>query len=447
MKRHTFLALLTLLSTLAAPLLAQDAAVGTSAPAVRQPREYLEMLNRLTRLEQKLLDTEGTKILDPELTRECQQLCRDLGIEDEGLLNWESLQDTVVGTRAVCTGCNLSQSLVNLQNQVNTINSLLDDIEAQLADVVCSSGTCTLISTSEFPKTLDTAGSYCLRNSTSASGFNSASPAFNITADDVTINLNGHTIFLAGNGEGIKVTGDRVNIKNGRIVRNSGTGHNIHLDGTSGVLYDQSVQDVILTGDGVTTSSVGLYMEDVSRVVIDEVTADKNYHGIQLVGTSTTDSGAGIVFQNSRARSNTGSGFHLTLNSSAFQDGVVVQNCIAMSNGSAATSGNDGFYLSYNANTTPNYDDVLFKSNIALANASYGYNMLPDGIPPGTPRDTVQLVNNFARGNSGTANQSASADSYSDNNYNNITNGNGGITDYRPTSTLTGAAYWVNITL
>jgi len=450
MKHNTFF-LSAFFLILAMPLPAQDAKVAPATSSIKQPHEYLEMINRLTRLEQKLLDTEGTRILDPELTRECQQLCRDLGIEDEGLLNWDSLQDTVVGTRAVCTGCNLSQTLVNLQTQVNTINSLLDDIEAQLASVACSSGTCTFISTREFPKIVDTAGSYCLRNSTAASGFNSASPAITITADDVTINLNCHSIFLAGSGAGIKVESNRATIENGRIIRNSGAhGHGIHIQstGASTILYDQSIMDVILTGNGSSGSGCGLYLEDVSRVIIDEVTADKNsLHGIQLEGTSTTDSGAGVVIQNSRARSNIGSGFHLTLNSSSFTDGVVVQNCIAMSNGTTATSGNDGFYLSYHASTTT-YDDVLFKSNIALANASYGYNMLPDGTPPGTPRDTVQLVNNFARGNSGTADQSTATESFSDPNYNNIANGTGtSATSYVPTSTLSGAAYWRNITL
>jgi len=402
-------------------LLTQD-----TAPAAKKPQEYLEMINRLTRIEKKLAETIETSscdaVIDPELTRECQKLCRDLGVDETLFLNWESAQDTIGGTRAVCTGCNISQSLINLQAQVNSINSLLDQIEATLASVACTTGTCTLIPVSDFPKTISTGGSYCLKESTSTSGYvgDGSTPAIKITAEDVTLDLNGHTIFMGSDDVCVKVEEDRVTVKNGRIVRNSGQdGHAIHVQstGASTVLYDLLFKDLILTGNSESGSGCGIYMEDVSRIVVDEITADLNAdHGIEIEGTTNTDSGAGVVIQNSRMRANLGSGVTVTLATSG-DDGDVIQNCIALSNGTY------GFRIVNS--TTPANQDVLLKSNIALANTNYGYSATND--------DThVQFVNNFGRGNGGAG---------GDPNYENVN------AIYTPTGNLNAAPYWANISL
>ena len=402
MKR--FVALLLCLAT--KPIIGES--VSIDSPTVAESIRLLRHINEAEKQLSKALRSGGGAILGDELVQECQQLLRAASLDELPLL-CEATKDSARKTRAVCNPCNITTCLEILQNLANQLDPLITQIEQKLADAACTAS-CTLV----YPTgiTISTSGSYCLGGSTTTAGYTGSTAAITIDAENVTLDLNGHTIFMATEQDGIHIKKDYVTVKNGRIVRKSGTASNSNVriaaaDPTTTTLYNLTIEDMILTGNGTSASGDGLYMDNIGRVVVDNITADKNVRGIVVTGSTTVDT----IIQNSRASANSSDGFYINA-PAASTTGLVIQNCIAQGNGS------DGFEIINTGGT----QEITLKGNIAQSNTTYGFNASVDNIH-------IQFINNYSRGN-GTSN------------YLNVN------TKYSPlVDTLNGSSFWANIDL
>jgi len=380
------------------------------------PSDRLVLLNRVQQVEKELdVAIRCDAKISADLTRECQQICQKLSLDD-CFVGFETSKNPKI-TRAVCTGCNISPALITINNKLTTIDSLLTQIEGDLSDISCGSGTCTYIDPDG--TVIQEGGTYCLKSSTQdyTTGYIGTVPAVTVDSEDVTLDLNGHTIFAGSSQPGVRVKKGRVTVKNGRIVRTTNDdGHGLQVESDSGTtLSDITISDVILTGNDSSSSYSGLLLKNVNRTVVDEVTADKNGQDGIRVESTNTDAGTGIVIQESRARSNQSAGFYLQCANTESKDGVVIQSCIALTNAT-------GFSIDNSSSTTT--QDVLLKSCISLSNSSKGFSATNDDA-------AIQFINNIARGNgAGTSD-----------NYQNVNS------TYTALTALGTAPFWANISL
>ncbi|MFA5071628.1 MAG: right-handed parallel beta-helix repeat-containing protein [Candidatus Pacearchaeota archaeon] len=153
---------------------------------------------------------------------------------------------------------------------------------------------------------------------------NSALTCFNITATNVTLDLNGFTVTygnqnLSSNFYGVYSSQDYTVVKNGDLVRG-----NVSL--VSQVRIGASIVGDFATIENLVTSNntYGVYLENSANTSINELTAeDSQLYGIYVVGSNNTQ------ITDTTASSNSDSGIYFAVNS----HNLILTNIICNSNG------------------------------------------------------------------------------------------------------------------
>lgn len=159
-----------------------------------------------------------------------------------------------------------------------------------------------------YPVTLDTPGSYRLTGN--LSNPSAATPAIEITADGVTLDLNGFTVAGpascsgtgsgvtcsgTGNGAGISITGDHVTVRNGVVTGAGREGikaagdwariENIRAvgNGFDGIAISPGLGGVVTGSSAIGNGFAGIYMANAGRIEGNE-SSDNNVNGIETDG-------------------------------------------------------------------------------------------------------------------------------------------------------------------
>jgi len=322
-----------------------------------------------------------------ELIDACQRLAKELGIETD--VDWHLLRH-YLGTRQSCTGCGYLNDVVQIQAQAVGMLSLVSQIKYVLNNTVFPStclSKCTYllgatdhgdgqpyIGTDGYSTSTDGAGLYCLREYVPYTG--TTAPALTIDTANTSVDFLDNTIKGTTTDQSlVSIQESNVVIKNGAAIGGGSSTNCLEILGTHSNI---TVQDMVLSGS---PNGFGLYSDDVSNLVVQNVIADTN----AAYGFGLTDVENGIL-ENCIARENAVGGFSVDPIISPVV-GLVIENCTALSNVAGP-----GFQF----DETSQQINALVKGNIAIGNNTYGYE-----IVTGTPPDdgSVQLLNNFARGN------------------------------------------------
>lgn len=218
--------------------------------------------------------------------------------------------------------------------------------------------------------TITAAGSYYLTEDITAS----SGTVITIGANDVTLDLNGHTITVPSAGTGIYCAYSNSRITNGHVV---GGQYGVYLDASSNTIISARVDHMVLSGQ----TSYAIRAEGVHGfyqvTVEDNTVASASHQGIRLYNiyggalcrNRVTNCGSHGILVSS------GIGLNISGNTSAGngQDGMFLQSCDDCAI-TANTSSNNG-YSGFDMDTT--WDCRLF-GNTASKNSSNGFNLSYD---------------------------------------------------------------------
>jgi parallel beta-helix repeat protein len=313
----------------------------------------------------------------------------------------------------ICNETNESLSkLCVIDSTLDNLSFDLDDEISIIEEIICSKiddlATCFMITQEDIDAgfTISTSGKYCLSENVTHT---SASVAITIDTDNVTINLDGHTI--------------------------DGTS-----TATNGIATNGTRKNIIIQNGSITSCEIGINIDNTSQVCINDlIIKQSSDNAIEIANSSS------IIIKNCLTSNATNSGIAISLSNN-----YTVKNCTAQNNGTfgfVTTSSTNGLFVNNKSLTNDNDGFLLFNANdniiicqcIALNNSRIGFNI-------DTSSTNTSLIHNKSIANTitGFTDMGTNTSAFA-----NLAHSNGtdyfGIADPIETTPTVTTGYWTNV--